>query len=115
MNNEQQLLIDEAYENYYTFMRDDRQWELDKEEFINKCKTDKEFSEKWGLTIEQRELKQFERVKLLQKAWKNNGITPEHEEVSTIWVEYKNLMEKYNIPTRIITLSYNNKTTTSYE
>jgi hypothetical protein len=84
-------------------------------EFINKCKNDKDFSEKWGLTIEERELKQFERVKLLQKAWKNNGITPEHEEVSTIWVEYKNLMEKYNIPTRLITVTYNDKKIKSYE
>jgi hypothetical protein len=85
------------------------------QEFINKCKTDQVFSEKWGLTIEERELRQFERVKLLQKAWKNNGITPEHEEVSTIWVEYKNLMEKYNIPTQIIIVTYQTQKIKSYE
>jgi hypothetical protein len=31
------------------------------EEFINKCKTDTEFSEKWGLKIEERELSLDER------------------------------------------------------
>lgn len=46
-------IIDEVYEKYHqenkhvmylTFLL--------KEEFINKCKTDPEFSEKWGLKIE---------------------------------------------------------------
>ena len=35
---------------------------LTKEEFIDKCKTDNEFSEKWGLKIEERELILKERV-----------------------------------------------------
>jgi hypothetical protein len=52
MNNERyNQIIDEAYENYYEYMRDDRQWEMSKEEFINKIKTDVEFAKKWGLTI----------------------------------------------------------------
>jgi thymidylate synthase len=38
----------DAYKRYYDYMRDDRQWELDKEEFINKIKTDDEFAKKWG-------------------------------------------------------------------
>ncbi len=46
-------IIDEVYEKYHqenkhvmylTFLL--------KEKFINKCKTDPEFSEKWGLKIE---------------------------------------------------------------
>ena len=31
------------------------EWILTRGEFINKCKTEKEFSEKWGLKIEERE------------------------------------------------------------
>jgi hypothetical protein len=31
------------------------EWVLTRGEFINKCKTEKEFSEKWGLKIEERE------------------------------------------------------------
>jgi len=63
--------IDEAYENY--LKGGDIKWlkqeEVDtpigkmnipipytKEEFIDKCKTDKKFSEKWGLKIEEREV-----------------------------------------------------------
>ena len=64
-------MIDEAYENY--LKGGDIKWlnqeEVDtpigkmnipipytKEEFINKCKTDTEFLEKWGLKIEEREV-----------------------------------------------------------
>jgi hypothetical protein len=52
MNKEQQELLDEVYENYSKMV-----WRITdiplygKEEFINKCKTDPEFSEKWGLKI----------------------------------------------------------------
>ena len=63
--------IDEAYENY--LKGGDIKWlkqeEVDtpigkmnmpipytKEEFINKCKTNPEFSERWGLKIEEREV-----------------------------------------------------------
>ena len=86
-----------------------------KNNFLAKCKTDSEFSEKWGLKIEERELSQRERVKLLQEAWKNNGIMPEHEEVSTLWVEYNNLMTKYNIPTKLITVTYKDEKIEIYE
>ena len=72
MNNEKMnQMIDEAYENY--LKGGDIKWlkqeEVDtpigkmnmpipytKEEFINKCKTDSEFSERWGLKIEEREV-----------------------------------------------------------
>ena len=80
---EQQELLDEAYENYKKEILRQRQLQkegvnrlrsqgkrlkvslielLTKEEFINKCKTDSEFSEKWGLTIEERELSPKERI-----------------------------------------------------
>ena len=71
MNKEQQELLDEAYENYLKggHIKWLNQMEVDtptgkmnipipytQEEFINKCKTDSEFSEKWGLKIEEREV-----------------------------------------------------------
>jgi hypothetical protein len=83
MNKEQEQIIDEVYETYNKEIIRQReiqkeevnrlrsQWKrvrvslielLSKEEFINKCKTDSEFSEKWGLKIEERE---FPRVKNL--------------------------------------------------
>ena len=68
MNNEKMnQIIDEVYENYLIEdarilpnMSKEKMLELGfrltKEEFINKCKTDSEFSERWGLKIEEREL-----------------------------------------------------------
>jgi hypothetical protein len=70
MNNEKMnQMIDEAYENYLEKMvyHPEENWlddgdgkknyrQLKKQEFINKCKTDSEFPETWGLRIEEREL-----------------------------------------------------------
>lgn len=65
MNNEKMnQIIDDAWTNYQRkvldkFMNDTTIANYaitNKEEFINKCKTDSEFSEKWGLKIEEREV-----------------------------------------------------------
>ena len=42
-------------------------------------------------------------------------ISPEHKEVSTLWVEYNNLMKKYNIPTKLTTINYNGQIQEIYE
>ncbi len=55
-------IIDEVYEYYCISYKDGHEFYEDaevkrsftKEEFINKCKTDTEFSERWGLKIEER-------------------------------------------------------------
>ena len=119
MNKEQQELLDEAYENYWSNAKHNN---LDclvkqeegsflvemrfyyKEEFINKCKTDSEFSERWGLKIEERELDMMER-------WKIADLTPNMEEF-----DFANYMcDKHNVPTKLITITYNDKTIESYE
>jgi hypothetical protein len=75
MYNEQQELLNEVYRHYLMEdakilpnMSKEKMTELgyglSQEEFINKCKTDPEFSEKWGLKIEERELSLEERRKL---------------------------------------------------
>jgi hypothetical protein len=113
MSNEQQELLDEAYVNYYNHVRDDRQWELDKEEFINKCKTDPEFSEKWGLKIEERELSLEERIRIYAL---KEGQT--YEEFVTNWNTDEQWLEDLSdttIPTKLITITYNDKTIESYE
>ena len=84
--------------------------EYSKEMFVNECKKNPEFSEKWGLKIEERDLSLLERreiarIKLNRKEWTD----------VLFLAHYKETYDKYNIPTRIITLSYNNKTATSYE
>jgi len=109
MNNEQKELLDEVYNNYITYIHDVMQGEnqiygdwYGKEEFINKCKTDPEFSEKWGLKIEERELSLEERNKW---SWDNWGITCEMESV----------LDEQEVPTKLITITYNDKTIESYE
>jgi hypothetical protein len=72
--------------------------------FINKCKTNPEFSEKWGLNIEERELDMMER-------WKIADLTPNMTEI-----DFANYMcNKYNVPTKLITITYNDKIIESYE
>jgi len=98
MNNEQQQIIDESYNNYLTYIHDVVQGEnqiygdwCGKEEFINKCKTDPEFSERWGLKIEERELSLEERRKLANY---------DSVFVSPMTVES---WDRNNIPTKLIT------------
>jgi len=75
MYNEQQELLNEVYSHYLMEdakilpnMSKEKMTELgyglSQEEFINKCKIDPEFSENWGLKIEERELSLEERRKL---------------------------------------------------
>ena len=93
-------IIDEAYENYREknhILYKDTAWT--KEEFINKCKTDPEFSETWGLKIEERELSDKERVAIFMENKRTNKFEDNN----------------CDIPTKLITLTYNNKKIESYE
>jgi hypothetical protein len=130
MNKEQQELVNEAYKNYRSKSKDidlpenlynkliddlnkDAMFPIDnpnrmltKEEFINKCKEDKEFSEKWGLTIKERELSYEERQNLYFK------LNPEFRLVHEDMDKH---MDKHNTPIKLITITYNDKTITSCE
>ena len=73
---------------------------ISKEEFINKCKTDSEFSERWGLKIEERELSDKERVAIFMENKRTNKFEDNN----------------CDIPTKLITITYNNeKIIESYE
>jgi hypothetical protein len=71
------------------------------QEFINKCKTDTEFSEKWGLKIEERELTWDERHELAETKYQIDDVD--------------DVLDKEGIPTKLITITYNDKTIESYE
>jgi hypothetical protein len=128
MNKEQLELLDEAYENYKKEILRQRQLQkeevnrlrsqgkrlkvslielLTKEEFIDKCKSDTEFSEKWGLKIEERELSIDERMKILEE------IHPLYYMEQQLGGE--DIFTRNNIPTKLITITYNNKIIESYE
>ena len=127
MNKEQQELLDEVYRKYA-----DSHWtppsnpkgkllsdqlfsvvpmEHSKESFINKCKTNTEFSEKWGLKIEQRELSWKERSKLLstEQFYEFGFLSPFTDVIINYYLNQK------NIPTKLITITYNDKTIENYE
>ena len=83
---------------------------ISKEEFINKCKTNPDFSEKWGLKIEERELTLKERIEILRKVedsiWLNTGLV-----VGVI----EPMLEEHNTPTKLITMTYKDTKIESYE
>jgi hypothetical protein len=88
---------------------------LTQEEFINKIKIDDEFAKQWGLTIEVRELSQEERFKI---AYKNLELRKKLESESAMLhypSGHSKVMDDANIPTRAISLTYNDKTIESYE
>jgi hypothetical protein len=139
MNKEQQELLDEAYKNYTKYplatIRDhrtnilyqnrDKGWcvlngrsmvsphptrHLTQQEFINKCKTDTEFSERWGLKIEERELFRLERINVAIE----KKITHKTAHLTKDF-DYQKWCDEQNIPTKLITITYNDKTIESYE
>ena len=73
------------------------------QEFIKKIKTDSEFSEKWGLKIEERELSLEDRC----------GIQINRNDYQSYYT--KDELDENNIPTKLITISYNDKKIESYE
>jgi hypothetical protein len=135
MNNEKMnQIIDEAYDNYLKNfvtpicppnldVQPDYYMPMTQEWFVNSAKErglrGEEFSQKWGLRIEERELSFKERRDLAYHyAIKNNkfplcidaygvnGIPKYMETINnTGW----------DIPTRLITITYNNETIESYE
>jgi hypothetical protein len=116
MNKEQEGIIELVGQEYTKWFYDNAvpsvsgkpilngEWILTRGEFINKCKTDSEFSKKWGIKIEERELDMMER-------WAIADLTPNMEEF-----DFANYMcDKHNVPTKLITIIYNNKRIESYE
>lgn len=133
-NKEQLELVDEAYDNYCVkyleldYLQDkifngDSYYDHDvedynfeeysKEEFIEKCETDIEFSQNWELKIDERELSLEERTKILvcgsdnkKDFYDRNGRLKFIEE---------SVLNDSKIPNKIITMSYKNKIIESYE
>jgi len=91
----------------------DQLWSLkpmqhSKEGFIQACKTDKEFSERWGFKIEERELSHDERIILMNKKLGVTDTLPQYYNTD-------DEMDKNNVPTKLITVTYNNETIEIYE
>ena len=129
MNNEKMnQMIDEAYENYLEKMvyHPEENWlddgdgkknyrQLKKQEFINKCKTDSEFSERWVLKIEERELSNDERFRIAYKDLELRKKLEAQSKMLRYPDGHNEVMDDANIQTKLITITYNNETIESYE
>jgi hypothetical protein len=119
MNKEQ--IIDKVYKRYVMLPKelsdvisDNEKFNgrnYTQEEFINKCKTDIEFSEKWGLKIEEKELSLEERYDLIEKDKHIQFVTWQSLGTDRI----KEVLDTWEVPTKLITITYNDKTIESYE
>jgi hypothetical protein len=131
MSKEQQELVGDAYKEYrkqmtlsvnngYDINRDyfksneNGFTPYTQEEFINKCKTDTEFSEKWGLKIEERELSLEERFNIKYPGGRFS-IFQENYPDTHRRNNPNDLLDAFDIPTKLITITYNDKTIESYE
>jgi hypothetical protein len=121
MNKEQQDILNEVYENYSKEYENDNSIgmcllvkRLDgkstyrkphKEMFVDLCTYDKTFSERWGLKVEEKELSLEERLKI-------SGMEIDNQ---MSFVDYTSILDEVKIPTKLITLTYNDKTIENYE
>jgi hypothetical protein len=125
MNKEQQELLDEVYQNYVKWVESSENQNNkneivkipdSKETLIKTIKGDDEivkkmgkrycdeFSEKWGLKIEERELSLEERNNVYKKQWEPGVSELSHDRFNSL-----------NIPTKLITTTYNDTKLESYE
>jgi len=118
-------IMDEAYKNYTKKMvyHPVENWlydengeptyrQLSQEEFINKCKTDPEFSQEWGLKIEEQMLSEERRYNI----WFNNN----YETGMERFFNPEQLPDYDNpyytpTPTKEITIIYNGEKISFYE
>ena len=134
MNKEQQELLDEVYENYRnsypdaekTFQYEKSTFEtrrMTKDEFIDMIKSDVEYGRRWGLKIEEREMSLEVRIELTIKSiTATDGVNAALLwELSCQGKSKSKILNALNdsprnIPTKLITITYNNdKTIESYE
>ena len=104
MNKDQ--IIDEVYNKYLTRYMGYEDVPS-KELFLFEIKNNPEFSEKWGLKIEERELSLEERVDLMRKRTRDGTVDYDNR--------HHYFLDTHNVPTKQITLEYNNEKTYYYE
>jgi hypothetical protein len=109
-------IIDETYKNYEKEYEKGSHLEgtgllwmakESKETFIYKIKTNKEFSERWELKIEERELSLEERLNLVSTIIGEEKIRTHEDNLARV--------DKLNIPTKLITVTYKDEIIESYE
>ena len=120
-------IIDEVYENYlencldikwmkenffYDGSSNHHVYRIIKESFIRKCKTDSDFSEKWGLKIEERELSVIERIVIAET---NTEVIPGFDSHFDTDEDVHKVLDTWEVPTKLITITYKETIIESYE
>jgi hypothetical protein len=103
MNKEQHQIIDEVYDKWIKYSWNSRIYpnQNDKDIFIDRIKTEPDFSIHWGLKIEERELTWDERHELAETKYQIDDVD--------------DVLDKEGIPTKAITITYNDKTIESHD
>ena len=111
MNKEQQELLDKAYENYHNYFLgyDDIP---NKELFILACKTDTELAERWGLKFEERELSVIERIVIAETSTEIISGFDSHFDTDE---DVHKVLDTWDAPTKLITITYKDTIIESYE
>jgi hypothetical protein len=109
MNKEQEELVGEVYDKYtkkYVGYDDVPSKEL----FLFEIRNNPDFSERWGLKIEERELDLEERMDLCKEKWDYSW----NRTINLEDIEWR-MNNEWNIPTKLITITYNDTKIESYE
>ena len=113
-------IVDEVYNHYLETHQDEpfilqEEMDLSKEDFIKKVTNNYGFGQLFGISLNERELSNDERFRI---AYKNLDLRKELE-VQSKMLHYPDghnkAMDEANIPTKLITISYNDKKIESYE
>jgi hypothetical protein len=113
-------IVDEVYNHYLETHQDEpfilqEEMDLSKEDFIKKVTNNYGFGQLFGISLNERELSLDERFRI---AYKNLDLRKELESQSKM-LHYPDghnkAMDEANIPTKLITIKYNDKTIESYE
>ena len=89
--------------------------EHSKESFINEIKTNPDFSEKWGLKIEERELSHEERQKwVIENIDRVRNSDNSKHEANKYLYRGEPLIHGDTVPSKLITITYNGETIESY-
>jgi hypothetical protein len=111
-------LINKAYSDYRESFKDSIVEPYTKELFIDKCKHNIEYSIRWGLGIEERELSLRERGDIFKITYPDKSVddfAPSGMEVQSLSHQLNTRYNNAKIPTKLITLTYNNERVEIYE
>jgi hypothetical protein len=106
-------IVDEVYNHYlethqYEPFILQEEMDLSKEDFIKKVTNNYGFGQLFGISLNERELNTDERNK-----WFQINLNGNNPLMKSDWKDYE--LDQQNIPSKLVTVTYNDKTIESYE